>query len=526
VKAFLVTLIVFRAVPMVASDSDPIVSVTGGQIKGAMLDQGGAVFKGIPYARPPVGDLRWREPIPVQRWSGVRDATAYGPMCSQVTSPLSPNGAEISKEDCLYLNVWTSEWPVRSHRPVMVWLHGGGNFAGTSTLRGTDGASLARRGVVVVSLNYRLGSFGFFAHPELTRESSHHASGNQGILDQIAGLRWVRANIARFGGDAKNVTMFGVSAGSIDVSVLMTSPLSRGLFHRAIGQSGPSLLMDRSGINTNDPLTLKEAEKQGEILAANWNLPSTASLKEIRAVPAALIHKAQPSYSLAPWPNLGIIVDGYVFPKQPVAVFTAGQQHRVPLLLGNASREPFPSSVPPKDFRKTIEEAYGPLFERALSLYAGPTDPIYGTPVDQWRTDISFRCTTVAQALWHAAAGNVTFEYEFAHTPVGREALGATHASEVSYVFGTLDRGIGGVGPTVRATAVDAPISEAMQQYWTNFAKNGDPNGGNLPKWPRFDVSIRPYLQFTSAGPVAKEGLRRQFCDLYIENVKRLRAER
>ena len=163
-------------IQMMGADFEPIVSVNGGRVRGALVDQGGAVFKGIPYARPPVGNLRWREPMPVQRWSGVRDATAFGPMCAQASSPLSRNAAEISKEDCLYLNVWTSEWPVRSRRPVMVWIPGGGNFAGTSTLRGTDGASLARHGVVVVSLNHRLGSLGFFAHPKLTRESSHNAT--------------------------------------------------------------------------------------------------------------------------------------------------------------------------------------------------------------------------------------------------------------------------------------------------------------------------------------------------------------
>jgi para-nitrobenzyl esterase len=231
---------------------------------------------------------------------------------------------------------------------------------------------------------------------------------------------------------------------------------------------------------------------------------------------------AQPT---SPPPSFGVTIDGYVFPKSPAAVFAAGQQHRIPLLLGNASREHIPLSRPPEDLGKAIADAYGSLSERGQALYAGPADPIYGTPVDQWRTDTSFRCASILQLVWHASAGNPTFEYEFARTPSGRESLGATHCSEVSYVFGTLNLGIWGVGPPARATSVDEQIADAIQRYWTNFAKTGDPNGANLPKWPRFDVVTRGYLQFTDAGPVVKEGLRRQFCDLFIENAKRSMAK-
>src|ERR1700686_1827298 len=257
-------LLSFLLLALSASAADsPTVTVTGGPIRGGLLEKGGAVFKGIPYAQPPVGDLRWREPMPVKPWMGVRDATAFGAICAQKTNAIVLNAAEISKEDCLFLNVWTPEWPSRSPRPVMVWIPGGGNYGGSSSQSVYDSDSLARRGVVVVSLNYRLASFGFFSHPELTRESPHHASGNQGILDQIAALKWVRDNIARFGGDPGNVTIFGESAGSLDVSVLMTSPLSKGLFRRAIGESGAVIL-------AGDPLTLVQAEQRGEASAAGW----------------------------------------------------------------------------------------------------------------------------------------------------------------------------------------------------------------------------------------------------------------
>jgi para-nitrobenzyl esterase len=511
-RSLLATLFVLSAVPAVAADSGPIVSVTGGQVKGAMLDKGGAVFKGIPYADPPVGNLRWREPMPVKAWAGVRDATRFGAICSQIPMRgMAPDTTEIS-EDCLSLNVWTPKWRSDSRMPVLVYIPGGGNFGGGSNLPVFDGERLAEFGVVLVSLNYRLGSFGFFSHPELTRESPHRVSGNQGILDQIAALKWVRSNIAKFGGDSKKVTIFGVSAGALDVNVLITSPLSKGLFRRAIVQSAPALLV-------GDPLTLQQAEQRGSTLAARWNVPSEASLKDLRTTSAAHILKVQPDYIRSrPW---GITIDGYVVRESPDEVFRSGRAHEVSLLLGNSARELIPNTPPPTDLKKAIQEAYGPLAERAQSLYVSGIDTVYGPAANQWITDTVFRCSGVAQSVWHAQGGNAVYEYEFARIPIGREALGATHSSEVSYVFGTLDQGIWGVGPPGRATAVDISISNLMQQYWTNFAKTGDPNGSNVPKWPRFDLSTRAYVQFTDAGAVAKEGLRRQFCDLFLENVNR-----
>jgi para-nitrobenzyl esterase len=508
------------------ADSGPIVTVTGGQIRGATLQKGGAVFKGIPFAQPPVGDLRWREPMPVKPWPGVREAIEFGAICAQANR-LMRNQAR-SSEDCLFLNVWTPEWPSKSAKPVMVWIPGGGNFGGGSSgsFFNYDGEPLARHGVVIVTLNYRVAEFGFFSHPALTRESPHHASGNQGILDQIAALKWVKDNISKFGGDPGNVTIFGESAGALDVGVLMTSPLAKGLFQRVIGESGPVVLAgDPSDRKTSMPLTLRQAEERGERFAVTWKIPVGASMRELRAVSVSDILSAEPNYFAAAPPNLGITVDGYVFPKAPAEVFAAGQEHRVALLLGSNAREESPSGSRPKDLTKGIQDAYGPLAEQAQALYVH-TDPLYGTPDDQWATDTSFRCASVEQLLWHSTAGNPAFEYEFARVPVGRETVGATHASELSYVFGTLDRGIAVLGgpPPGEPTAVDKQISDAMQQYWTNFAKTGDPNGGRLPKWPKFDHSTRAYLQFTDAGLVAKEGLRRPFCDLFIEHVKRLMA--
>jgi para-nitrobenzyl esterase len=256
-------------------------------------------------------------------------------------------------------------------------------------------------------------------------------------------------------------------------------------------------------------------------------VPAAASIDALRAVPVATILDAEPDYIAGGnvadiFPNLGITVDGYAFPRKPAAVFAAGQQHRVALLLGSNAREQVPGSIPPKDLSNAIAAAYGPLAPRAHTLYAGGADPSYGTPAEQWGTDTSFRCGAVQQLVWHATAKHTAYEYEFARVPAGREAFGSTHASEVSHVFGTLDQGVIGVGPPAKATAVDFQISDVMQQYWTNFAKAGDPNDGKLPKWQPFDLSSRAYMQFTDTGPLPKEGLRRPFCDLFMENVARL----
>ena len=505
------------------ADSGPVVKVTGGQIRGASLDKGGAVFKGIPYAQPPVGDLRWREPMPVKSWTGVRDTTAFGPICAQASSP---KAALSSKEDCLYLNVWTPEWPSHSRKAVMVWIPGGGNFAGGISAGDADddGESLARHGVVVVSLNYRLGTFGFFSHPALTRESPHHASGNQGILDQIAALKWVRENIASFGGDPRKVTIFGQSAGSVDVTFLMATPLARGLFERVIAESGSVV---RPGLNANDFPALREAESSGEKLAARWNVPPGPLLQALRATPAADILKADPDYLAPapavhdPEPNWGV-VDGYVLPESPIRIFMQGKEHHVALLHGSNSRD---ADVfgPPQDLSAAIAEDYGPLAEQARKLYAGAADPVYGAPANQWFTDNGFRCPAVATLQWHSSAGNPSYQYEFARALPGLESTGAFHSQDIAYVFGAVGRGI--KAPPRRelrqTNAVDKQISETIQQYWTNFAKTGDPNGAGLPVWPKFYPASRAYVQFTDAGPIAKEGLRRAQCDLFIENVKR-----
>ena len=490
-----------------AASSGPVVGVTGGKVRGTTLDGGGAAFLGIPYARPPVGSFRWREPAPVEPWSDVRDATTYGPPCAQ-NPYFIRNAKEIAREDCLYLNVWTpAAASSRDPKPVMVWIPGGGNFGGEAGQR-TSGEELSRHDVIVVSLNYRLGLLGFFSHPALTRESPHRASGNQGILDQIAALRWVQANIAAFGGDPSNVTVFGESAGSFDASVMMTSPLSRGLFRRVIGESGAVVLV-------GEPLSLKDAESRGVSLAKTWGGGvDTTTIEGLRSLPLDAILKAEPNFMVSPLPNLGVTVDGYVFPKRPATVFAEGREHRVDMLLGNLAHEWVPGVRPPEHVEQAIADTYSAdAAKRALALYAeGGADPLYGSPAEQWVEDIGFRCSAVAQLAWHATAGNAAFEFQLEHVPLARRG-GNNHAQDIAYVFGK-------VGDTIY-TAADRAMSEVIQKYWTNFAKTGNPNGPGLPAWPPFAPSTRSYMAFTEDGPMAHEGLRRPFCDLFVENVTR-----
>jgi para-nitrobenzyl esterase len=500
-----------------SAGSNPIATVSSGQLRGSLTSDGVAVFKNIPFAEPPVGNQRWREPVPAKAWTGVRDATTFGPACYQ-----SGHLNSTSSEDCLQLNIWTPTWPMKSSVPVMVWFHGGGNTAGSGVEPLFNGETLARHGTVLVTTNYRLGIFGFFSHPELTRESPHRASGNYGLLDQILALRWVQANIARFGGNPANVTIFGESAGAADVNSLIASPLTKGLFVRAIAQSGP--------VGGQTPLA--DAERRNVEFAATLGFSGEQALAKLRAIPnTELQEKVGAGGRGAPGaapsgPMMGIVVDGWVLPEPPTKIFADGRQQKVALMIGSNSQEMQGGrgGTAPGDLPKLISQRYGPLADRALTLYGlkgtsePQPDPQYGTAMTQWTTDTSFRCGTVQELSWHTAAGNPGYQYEFSRTVHGQEALGAPHAAEIPFVFGTL-----AVWQARRQyNESDQRFAAQMQQYWINFAKTGDPNGGGLVKWPTFDQTRRAYLDFTDAGPVAREGLRRPMCDLFMENQKRL----
>jgi para-nitrobenzyl esterase len=500
------------AASLFGADSNPTATVVSGQLVGRPIPSGGAAFKGVPFAEPPLGDLRWHEPVPVKPWTGARDASAFGRSCVQQISSWNKQEAEGNQEDCLYLNIWTPEWPAKSPMPVMVWLYGGGNTGGGASVDYFDGVALSRRGVILVSINYRLGFFGFFAHPGLTAESAHHSSGNYGLLDQVAALRWVQANIAKFGGDPKNVTLFGQSAGAIDTGYVLASPLSKGLLAKAIQESGPPV---------RDTPTLAQAEQAGVKFAESQKASSGAeAVKYLRSLPAADLQKAAVAARGSDGPTMGPIVDGWFMPNSPPSIYATGKELGVPLIIGNNAREQG-GPADPDALRKGIQDSFGKNAAKAEELYGvagdgkGSSDPLYGPAAIAFSADTRFRCGAVAEALWHSASRNATWEYQFDAPIGGRPA--PSHSGEIPFVFGNLlqDGFLGGT-----FTDNDRKISSDIQTYWINFAKTGNPNGAGLPEWPKFDAVSRPYLEFTTdKGPVAREALRKAVCDLYIDNL-------
>lgn len=509
-RAPVILLLLSVAASVAAGAADPVVSVTGGLVRGRMLGGGpGAVFKGVPFAAPPVGALRWREPMPVVPWSGVRDAGEPGPPAEQVSFGWNEKMASESREDCLYLNVWTPDLAKGARLPVMVWIHGGANLAlagGSEPIY--DGRALIGHGVVLVVVEYRLGVFGFFAHPELTRESPHRASGNYGVLDQVAALRWVRANIAGFGGDPGNVTVFGQSAGSMDIAALMASPLGRGLFRRAILESGvPPRGLARP---------LAEAERAGAAIAGRLGAPSRGTIAFLRSVAPAPLLKAAPDTNY-------FSVDGWVFPVAPYDAWHEHAECPVPVIIGSNAVE-IPSGGSSADIAASIRETFGDMGPKALALYGlGPgarplsADPLYGDLAEQWGSD-QFRGPAVVHGEWHSAAGHSVWQYEFDRAIAPHPRV--QHSSELPYVFGNfLPKDAMVTGEFGDA---DRRLSAAIQAYWTNFAKAGDPNGPNLPRWPRYEGGTRSFLVFTAdAAVVPGRNLRGPYCDLFRELMNR-----
>ena len=509
----------------------PIANVTGGEIHGSLAAPG-AVFKGVPFAQPPVGALRWREPQPVAPWHGVRDATQYSAACMQTPTGtgafLAPLARRYGKtlatprwnisEDCLYLNIWTPEWPAHAPRAVMLWMHGGSNRIGSGNESGYDGAELARHGVIVVTINYRLGPLGFFAHPALTRESAHQASGNYGLLDQLAALRWVHDNIAQFGGDPARVTVFGESAGAIDAGMLMCSPLSTGLFARVIMESGPVL-----GIAYAH--SQRKAEEFGERVAS-LALPGGASLERLRALPAQTIMAAA-TQAARQKPNPEFVLDGWVLKRTPQAVFATLSQQAAALMIGDNGREAsvfhgssstaLSAGEGPK---KTLHISYGGMAAMAVAAYAIDSKMGRDAAADEWLNDALMTCPSAAMATLNAAAQRPSFLYEFRRSIPGQgeSSLGSFHSLELPYVFGALRDPVWNWLPFTQA---DQELAAAIQTYWTNFAKTGDPNGGGLPRWSAYKPGTEPYMEFGNDGkPHPKLGARPAFCSLDVPTLR------
>ncbi len=481
----------FTLVPVVAGAAADAVKVEGGLVQG-VAEGGLAVYKGIPFAAPPLGDLRWKAPQPVVGWSGVRSADKYAPACVQSMGGPSPSGMS---EDCLYLNVWTPAKSAAEKLPVLVWIYGGGFNGGATSLPVHDGAKLARHGVVLVSIAYRVGVLGFFAHPELTAESPARSSGNYGLLDMIAGLRWISHNIAAFGGDPARVTIFGESAGGIAVSMLCASPVAKGLFHGAISQSGGSF-----GPSSKDPQPgenmrlLADAEASGVEFA---KAVGAASIKELRAVTPERLLEARRGQRGMAWP----IVDGAVIPGDQYRLYESGRFNDTPILVGYNSDEGLSFSRVSKaeEYAAGVRSRYGPFADRLLAAYPTSGSGVNKTARDLAR-DAAFGWHTWSWARLQSSRGKgkaylYYFDQHPPRTPGTPEAdHGTPHGVDVPYVFGNL-------APT--ATADDRHISETMAVYWTNFAKRGDPNGEGVPAWPSFSDRT-PVVMYL--GPTARTG--------------------
>ena len=484
----------------VACSSTPLtttVEVTGGTIEGVEQD-GVFSYKGIPFAAPPVGDLRWKAPQPIEEWTDVRIADTFARGCMQNSSMSAMTGAPANfGEDCLYLNVWTAAKTAGEKRPVMVWIHGGafvGGMAGTPMF---DGTKFAQKGVVLVSIAYRLGVFGFLAHPELSRESGR-GSGTYGIQDIIAGLQWVKNNIDRFGGDSSRVTIFGESAGGIAVGMLSAAPPAKGLFQRAISESGgsfaPPRIADEAGQNVP---SLKLAESNGESFLKKLG---AADITAARALPAEQIQKAAGGGmdGVRFWP----VADGYVIPGDPYELYEKGRFNDTPILVGTNSNEGglfMRGPVTAEDFEKQIRSGYGERADVILSAYPNSTDAEAARASADVFREFAFAWPTWAWARLQSQMGKgKAFVYYYDHrTPASPD--GANHAAEVSYVFGNF----GGRGGAPQPE--DLALSDLIQAYWIHFAETGDPNGPGLPNWPNFTEKNQNVLYFdtsVSAKPI------------------------
>jgi para-nitrobenzyl esterase len=483
------------------SNNAPTVKTINGKLEGTN-ESGLAVFRGVPYAAPPIDNLRWREPQPVKNWSGVRMADKFGPRAMQLNvfgdMNFRSNGMS---EDCLYLNVWTPSKTGKEKLPVLVYFYGGGFIAGDGSEPRYDGEAMARRGIVAITVNYRLGVFGFFSYPELAKESPHHAAGNYGLLDQAAALKWVQQNIAAFGGDPKKITIAGESAGSFSVSAQMASPLSRNIIAGAIGESGSLLgLMPTA--------TLQQAEKAGTSFA---NGIDKKSLADLRAMPAEDLLNATKNLGYGTFP---VDVDGYFFPKSPLEIFKEGQQAHVPLLVGWNSTEMnyhmiLGANEPTlENYTKAVQKLYGDNAEEALKVYgADNNDEVIqaatGLASDRFIAFSTWKWSDVQSKtgikpvfrylfarprpamraeMGNAVAnlaGGITKDTSAVKAPVAPPAAGAVHSAEIEYALGNL--------PSNRVydwQTEDYQVSTIMQNLFANFIKTGNPNGLGVPTWP------------------------------------------
>jgi para-nitrobenzyl esterase len=479
--------------------NDLQVRTANGMVEGVLESSGIRSFKGIPYAAPPVGDLRWKEPQPAKDWTGVLKADHFGPRAMQTNIFGDMNfRSDGMSENCLYLNIWAPKQQGKALLPVLVYFYGGGFVAGDGSEPRYDGESMAQKGIVALTVNYRLGLFGFFTHPELTKESPHHASGNYGLLDQAAALRWVKENIAAFGGDPNKITIAGESAGSISVSAQMATPLARNLIAGAIGESG-------SILGALPPLPLADCEKTGEEFAKSLG---AQSLADLRSLSADSLLSASARFGLF---RFSRSLDGYFFPKDPVEIFANGEQSHVPLLVGWNSEESNARAIlgnekPTKEnFTKGVQKLYGEKAPLVLKVYNPSTDEEVEGVATALASDRFIAFSTWRWADLHGkTSGKPVYRYFYerprpamrpemgnatpglaggvqrgGNTPPPPPAKGAVHSAEIEYAMGNLSS-----NHVYAWTEDDYKVSRIMQDYFANFIKKGDPNGSGLPQWP------------------------------------------
>lgn len=485
------------------ADAQSIVKAPAGSVRGIEVD-GQKVFKGIPYALAPVGERRWKPPVAVPAWTGVRNATAFGAACQQPPAPPSSIYAEVypaMSEDCLSLNIWA---PARAKKaPVFVWIHGGNLVRGSSQQAMFDGARLAKRGVIVVSINYRLGIFGYFAHPGLSAESPDGSSGNYGVMDQIAALKWVRANIGAFGGDPGNVTIAGESAGGLAILHLLVSPQAHGLFGKAIVQSA-------SLMNIPELKTMAHGVPSAETLGEHYaGAIGARTVAELRAIPAPDLAARAVKAGFAST----AIVDGTVITRQLLDSFERGEQAKVPLMTGFTAGEistmksilpglPEASTFTPATYEAKIRAGYGPLADAFLRLY--PSDAIGANMLAAAR-DGFFAWNSQKLVREQARAGQPAYLYYFDHHMPSSDAAGihAFHASEVPFMFGTIDR-VTALWPKIPDMPAERALSDAMVDYWASFARTGAPTASGHPAWPSHNARAA-YMHFTDKPEVAAD---------------------
>jgi len=486
-KYFLLAMLATLFVASLFAQLPAPVKVDGGLLQGT-LENELTVYKGIPFASPPVGELRWKAPQPAAKWEGIRTADKFAPGPVQGGNP--PSG---KSEDCLYLNVWTPAKSAKEKVPVLVWIYGGGFGAGSTSEATYSGENLAKKGVVLVSIAYRVGQLGFLAHPELSAESPNHVSGNYGLLDMIAGLKWIKQNIAAFGGDPNKVTIFGESAGGIAVSMLCASPLAKGLFQGAISESGGSFGPTRLTTYPGENLKyLKDAETSGEAYA---KAAAVSTIDQLRKIDADKLPGGR-GIGMS-WP----IIDGYVIPDDQHNLYEAGKYNDVPILVGYNSDEGASFSPPktPEEYITGVQKRYGKFAEELLKAYPAGSNAVLKTARDLAR-DAAFGWQTWSWATLQSKTGkSKVFYYYFDQHPDYPESsprfgYGSPHGQEVAYVFQHLNTS----NPNI--TSTDIEIADAMATYWTNFAKYGHPNVNGVLAWPEFN-NAKPNVMYFGKTP-------------------------